>query len=219
MTFDQKRQTLTRWLIWKARGFSSDLTTTTSKTTTLSTKNLESEQWMSLEQLKKTLGDQKALGLFKHLPSRPCSITGSKEEHMMEYNYTSKIVEKAGVDTTSQELNMSMDVAEAALDALKEPVSHQKIGSTSIITCKILVFTHTYTCTHTHSLPPYTCTNIYVYMYIFIYMYTLYMYTNTCTCIHIHMHIHIYTHNTAFHLGPLPQLLVFLYGCVLYSVA
>ena len=122
LTFGQKRQVLTRWLIWKARGFSSDLEQKVTQSATFTSSSRELEEWCSAEVLSDRLGKRKAEALIEAgtFETRPCRFTGSSEPHMIEFKFVNNLKETVGSDSTALATCQTTSQDEEALIALKD---------------------------------------------------------------------------------------------------
>ena len=89
-----KQALLSKWLVHKARNFSTELSTELSSTTTqepvVATPAAEHDSWWSAERMDRELGPNKAKGMrgSNVLQTRPCRVTGSTEGRMHEYLIT-----------------------------------------------------------------------------------------------------------------------------------
>ena len=78
-----KQALLSKWLVYKARNFSTELSCATTQELVVATSAAEHDTWWSAERMDRELGPNKAQGLrmSKLLQTRPCRVTGSTEDH------------------------------------------------------------------------------------------------------------------------------------------
>ena len=114
---------LSKWLVYKARNFSTELSCTTTQELVVATSAVEHDSWWSAERMDRELGPNKAEGMrnSKLLQTRPCRVTGSTEDHMLEYLITQDGQARKETNTTGHTTACS-STSKDALAVLKDPL-------------------------------------------------------------------------------------------------
>ena len=79
-----KQALLSKWLVHKARNFSTELSCTTTQELVVATSAAENDSWWGAERMGSELGANRAKGMrgSNLLQTRPCRVTGSTEDHI-----------------------------------------------------------------------------------------------------------------------------------------
>jgi len=123
LSVKDKQALLSKWLVYKARNFSTELSATTKQEFVVSTAAAEQDMWWSAERMDSELGPKKAQGMrdSNRLQTRPCRVTGSTEEHMLEYLITQDTNTRLETNATSHATTCSSTSGDA-LAVLKDPL-------------------------------------------------------------------------------------------------
>jgi len=118
-----KQALLSKWLVYKARNFSTELSCTTTQELVVATSAAEHDTWWSAERMDRELGPNKAQGLrmSKLLQTRPCRVTGSTEDHMLEHLITQDSQSRQEKNTTGHKTSCS-STSQDAVAVLKDPL-------------------------------------------------------------------------------------------------
>ena len=119
---EQRARYLEQFLVLQARMKKAKKDKTTYHDVQTSKQEIEDIEWMTEEQMKMSLGEQKTAGILesKILKPRPCRFTGSEKPHMLEYPISKDMLRNISNDMRGTKVNVEAEASERDITDLEQ---------------------------------------------------------------------------------------------------